>query len=357
MKTRLALLLSIAGLALAPASALAAGNFANAGLPGASTTNPIAGMRWGVYRGPLDGLYADWQTSHGVDKTLLAKEALQPLMYWFGSWNQDALAAQDAQQYIQSVTNGDPAVLTQMAIFRVDPWEHYACTTVPDPQQIASYKDWINNWAQGIGSSRVVMDLQPDLPFEDCAPDHSQITAQEVNYAAQVFGALPHTTVYLDAGASDWEGVPEIVSMLRESGVQYTRGFALGATHYDSIAHELVYGQQVVRALAAAGIPGMHFIINTVQNGKPFTVQQYGAEFKDQAVCASKTSSHCVTLGVPPTTDVTADATALGITAHQAQIAQQLCDGYLWFGRPWLFNQAGKYEPSRALGLAATTPF
>jgi endoglucanase len=357
MKLRLSLLFSLAALAVAPACAVAAGNFANAGLPGASTTNPIAGMKWGVYRGTLDDLYSDWQSSRGADKQLLAKEALEPLMYWFGSWNQDSLAGQVAKQYIQAQTKGNPAVLSQMAIFRADPWEGASCKQLPTAKQVANYKEWIDNWAKGIGNSRVVMDLQPDMPFLNCIPDRSQVPAQELKYAAKVFSALPHTTVYIDAGASDWQSVSSVVSLLREAGVQYTRGFALGATHYASTADELLYGRRVIRALAAQGVTGMHFIINTAQNGKPFTVQKDLAEFKDQNVCATKQSAHCVTLGIPPTTDVAADPTADGLTNNEAAIAEQFCDGYLWFGRPWLENQDHPYEPQRALDLAASTPF
>jgi endoglucanase len=357
MKIRLALLLSLGALMLTPCCALAAGNFANAGLPGASTTNPLAGMKWGVYRGSLDDLYSAWQSAHGADKTLLAKEALQPLMYWFGSWNQDALAGKVARQYIRAQTGGNPDVLSQMAVFRADPWEGASCKQLPTAEQVASYKDWINNWARGIDNSRVVMDLQPDMPFLNCTPDNSQVPAEELNYAAQVFSALPHTTVYIDAGASDWQSVSSIVSLLRESGVQYTRGFALGATHYASTADELLYGQQVVRGLAAQGVPGMHFIINTAQNGRPFTTQKYPAEFRSQAACATKRSAHCETLGIPPTTDVAENPAADGLNPREARIAAKLCDAYLWFGRPWLKNQAGQFDLSHALQMAATTPF
>lgn len=357
MKARLALLVSAAALALTPACALAAGNFANAGLPGASTTNPLAGMRWGVYRGSLDDLYSAWQSAHGKDKTLLAKEALQPLMYWFGSWDQDSLAGQVAQQYIQAQTGGNPSVLSQMAIFRADPWEGASCKELPTAEQVASYKDWVNNWARGIGDSRVAMDLQPDMPFLNCTPDHSQVPAEEINYAAQVFSALPHTTVYIDAGASDWQSVSSVVSLLRESGVQYTRGFALGATHYASIADELLYGRRVIRALAAEGITGMHFIINTAQNGRPFTVQNDLAEFQNAKPCATAQSTQCVTLGVPPTTDVAGNPTADGLNKQEAAIAEQFCDAYLWFGRPWLRKQDAPFELNQALQMAATTPF
>jgi endoglucanase len=358
MKLRLTLLLSAVALTLTPACAVAAGNFANAGLPGASATDPLAGMKMGIYRGTLDDLYSAWRSAHGAKKKLLAKEALRPLMYWFGAWNQDSLAGQVAQQYIHAQTNGNPAVLSQMAIFRADPWEGASCKEVPTAEEVASYKDWINNWAAGIANSRVAMDLQPDVPFLNCTPDHSQVPAEELHYAAQVFSALPHTTVYIDAGASDWQSVSSVVSLLREAGVQYTRGFALGATHHASTGDELLYGQRVVRALAAQGITGMHFIIDTAQNGRPFTTQSDPTEFKSGApYCATKESTKCVTLGIPPTTEVAANPKADGLNKRETAIAARLCDAYLWFGRPWLKDQAKQFEPKQALQLAATTPF
>ncbi|HTW11386.1 MAG TPA: glycoside hydrolase family 6 protein, partial [Solirubrobacteraceae bacterium] len=283
---------------------------------------------------------------------------LQPLMYWFGAWNPDPNAATAVSQYIRAQDGGNPNVLSQMAVFRLDPWEGAACKQLPTEAEVASYKSWVTEWAQGIGSSRVAMDLQPDLPFEDCIPDRSQIPAQEVNYAAQVFGALPHTTVYIDAGSADWDPVSEVVSFLRASGVQYTRGFALNATHYDSVLSELIFGQKIVRALAADGIPGMHFVINTATNGRPFSFQQVGAKVWDESpVCATKTSTKCVTLGVPPTTNVTADAKQLGLNPYWQGVAKRLCDAYLWIGRPWLNEQAAPFELQRAIQLGATTPF
>lgn len=356
MKLRFASLLVFFCLCAVPASASAA-HFANRGLRGASPTDPLAGMTWGVYHGTLDGIYSAWQSAQGEDKKLLAEEALQPLMFWFGAWNSNALAAQTARQYIEAQQDGNPNALVQMAIFRLNPWEALACETVPTEADVASYKQWVDNWARGIGDARVAMVLQPDLPFEDCAPEHSQIPAREVAYAARVFSALPRTTVYVDAGASDWQGVSSMAQMLVQSGVRYTRGFALGDTHYASTASELIYGQKLVRALGARGIRNMHFVINTAQNGRPFTYQRYTDEFKSAAPCATRSSTHCVTLGIPPTTEVAAHPAQDGLTPHEARIAARLCDAYLWFGRPWLIQQKGPFTPSLALQLAETTPY
>jgi hypothetical protein len=52
-------------LATIPASSW--GGTANAGLPGASKTNPLAGMQWGIYHGPIDGVYPAYQSAPWVD--------------------------------------------------------------------------------------------------------------------------------------------------------------------------------------------------------------------------------------------------------------------------------------------------
>ena len=198
--------------------------------------------------------------------------------------------------------------------------------------------------------------LQPDLPLALCAPHHSKIPLQLVSYAARVFNALPHTTVYIDVGAADWPTVGQAVALLRGAGIRSARGFALDATHYDSTERQIMFGQKIVRALAAAHIPGRHFVINTAQNGRPFTYQQYrGPDFNNAAACVSRTQRRCVALGIPPTTDVSNPR--WGLSAKARAIARRLGDAYLWVGRPWLDGQDEHFDVQRALALARTTPF
>jgi endoglucanase len=326
---------------------------ANAGAAAASQNNPLAGLRWGLYTSH-DEVYPAYLAARGEDRRLLGRIALQPRVRWFGAWYDDPEAA--AREYIRNSTGGDADVLSQLAVFRLDPWEGAACRSLPTAAQQASYRQWIDAFAAGIGSARVAMILQPDLPFEMCVPHHSQLPMRLVSYAAQVFSALPRTSVYIDAGAADWASVSNAVSMLRAAGVRYTRGFALNGTHYDSTAHEIMFGQKIARALAGAHIPGRHFVINTSDNGRPFTYQQYhGQSFDNAAVCQTGSSQRCVTLGIPPTTNVA--SAKWGLSARARRVASRLVDAYLWFGRPWLVNQAAPFDLQRSLQLARTTPF
>jgi endoglucanase len=260
-----------------------------------------------------------------------------------------------AKQYIDDSTGGNPNVLAQIAVFRVDPWEQGACGALPSASQQSSYRRWVDNFASGIGSSRVALILQPDLPFALCAPGHSLTQLALVAYAARRFNALPHTSVYIDAGAADWVSVGQAAWLLENAGVRHARGFALNDTHYDSTGNELAFGAKVSRALGAAGIPGRHFVINTSQNGAPFLYYKYHGSLANAPPCATKQSQACPTLGIPPTSQV-ADP-RWGLSPQNQAIARRLADGYLWVGRPWLDYGSYPFDLQRALGLARSTPF
>ncbi len=343
------------GVALSLLAPTAHAGVANAGLPHASPSNPLAGMKWGVYKGPnYNSIYPNYQQARGRNRQLLATIALRPLMYTFGAWFADSDAKSVAQDFIASSTHGNPAVLSQVAIFRLDPWEGAACPggswNAADQQ---SYRTWINNFAAGIGKARVALVLQPDLPFAMCAP--SPVPLELVNYAAQRFNALPHTTVYIDAGARYWPAFSQAVTMLERAGIRYARGFSLNTSEYDTTSSEIEYGAKLAQALAATGYPGKHIVISTAQNGAGFLNGQYPGNVNDPRVCRSRYDTLCVTLGIPPTTQVASPRWHL--SGADASLAFRYVDAYVWAGRPWLFGAASQFQLQRALGLASSTPF
>ena len=109
----------------------------------------------------------------------------------------------------------------------------------------AGYKAWIRGYAAGIGSARVALILQPDMPFAVCLS--SGVPEQLVSYAANVFSSLPHTTVYIDAGSYAWYQPALIAQMLQRSGIWHSRGFALDVTQYGSTTQELHWGVEINR--------------------------------------------------------------------------------------------------------------
>ena len=325
---------------------------ANRGVPGAPRSNPLAGLPWGVYRGQyFNSIYPDYQRASGRNRRLLAKIATRPLAFWFGSWFTDADARSAAANFIAGATGGDPNVLSQLVVFRLDPWEGGACPGGWNAANQRSYRTWIDNFAAGIGRSRVAIILQPDLAFSTCASSNAPLAL--VAYAARRFNSLPHATVYIDGGVHYWPSFGQAVSMLERAGVRGVRGFALNTSEFDTTGNEIEYGTRLVQALAAAGIPGRHFVINTAGNGHGFLNGQI-SDPSNPPVCHSRGQSLCVTLGIPPTTQVA--SSRWGLSGSDANLAYHYVDAYMWIDRPWLPG-AAQFDLGRALLLAGTTPF
>jgi hypothetical protein len=337
-------------LALVVAVAPAWAGTANGGLRNAPR-NPLAALRWGIYEGPIDSVWPAYVAAHGHNKELLAKIALQPRAVWDGAW--DSNPKQTAQETIRDSTQGNPNVLTQVAIFRLDPWE--TCSASWSSANQASYKAWIRGYAAGIGSARVALTLQPDLPFAECVS--SPVPEQLTSYAARVFNGLPHTSVYIDAGSYEWYRPGLMARMLEHSGIWHARGFALDVTQYGSTGQELRWGARINRALAAAGARGKHFVINTDENGTPYLAGQIrggGAASNYTPRCSYPSQRLCQRLGIPPTTQVTNRHWRL--SRANRRIAARQVDGYMWLGRPWMVN-AGPFSLRDALTLAANGAF
>lgn len=348
------IVLTTVGLAFGVLVPAAGAGVANRGLPHASRSNPLAGMQWGVYRGPFyNSIYPEYQRARGRNRQLLGKIALRPLMFTFGDWFSDSDAKSVARDFVAQSTQGNPAVLSQATIFRLDPWEGAACPNGSwNAANQQSYKTWVDNFAAGIGTARIALIIQPDLPFAECA--HSPVPLQLVNYAARKFNALPHATVYVDGGARYFPPFTQAVSMIEQAGVRYVRGFSLNTSEYDTTSSELEYGARLVQALAKAGIPGKHFVLNTAENGAGFLNGDYPGDANHPRVCSSPHDRLCVTLGIPPTTQVASPRWHL--SGADASLASRYVDAYVWAGRPWL-GDSGQLEFQRALGLAASTPF
>lgn len=321
-------------------------------------TNPLAGRTWGVYTGNGDQSWAPYLKARGKKKKLLAKIALAPKAKWYGQWIPARTIESTVRDHIRIAQAGDPEALVQLTVFRLKPWEEEACKRLPTAREQRDYKKWVDRFARGVGSAHAAIVLQPDGPFALCAPGGSQLPSQLVGYAAHVFSALPNASVYIDAGASDWlrNDPAKALQLLLPAGIDVARGFALNSTHYASTSAEIAFGTAVVQALAAAGVPDKHFVVNTAANGAPFNGYDYrGPNFDNAETCKAKGQTACVTLGIPPTYDVANPA--WGLSPTDAANAAAYVDGYLWIGRPWLYMQADPFDLKRALAVARTTPY
>ncbi len=148
------------------------------------------------------------------------------------------------------------------------------------PAQQQAYHDFIQGFAQGIGSYPAVLFLEEDaLITTPCLNGQGLATRMaELNDAINVLtSTCPHLVIYLDAGAADALHARVAASLLLRAGVSKIEGFFLNSTHYDWTRREIRYGEQISRMTG-----GRHFVINTGDAGqgplRPRNIVRQGLE-------------------------------------------------------------------------------
>lgn len=323
-------------------------------------------------------------------KAALARVAKTPKARWFancGSCNVSGVRRSVAS-YVADAQRGNPDALVQLAIFGLWPDGEVRNGRRPAMSwSMARYRGWIRQIAAGIGSARVAIVLEPDLAISAnhgndgrTMPDPTprkrmRMAAWSAKYLSRT---LRRESIYIDAGSADWLYVDEAVRLLTASGIRHVRGFALGATHYDSVSDNVAFAAKVSAALARRGIRGKHAVIDTADNGTPFTWQQWNArwgarfratgnlyyQFDNTPTCRSRKERVCQTLGHRPTWKVLGkEAGKLGLSRRHPGLrsdARRVVDGYLWFGRGWRWMQQGGNDAQtkgRTVRMATHTRF
>ena len=148
------------------------------------------------------------------------------------------------------------------------PFRDCALYSAGGATSVADYEAWIDAVAAGIGAEDAVVLLEPDglgvIPWntdingnpEWCQPaDVDPATAVTeryamMNYAVDVFAALPSTAVYLDGTNSAWLGVGDNADRLTKAGVAKADGFFLNVSNYQYTENAVQYGTWVSQCLA-----------------------------------------------------------------------------------------------------------
>jgi endoglucanase len=348
-----------ASTAAAPAPARPATTVQAAPSSAGTYQNPVAVHPWGIYRGGSDGLWPAYQRATGRAKKLLGRMALQPHVRWYTSFVGTRDIADKIRTDIAQEQDGNRNVVVWMATFRLWPHSEAARMRPLSSADVAAYKAWVRQATRGIGSSRVALVLEPDLPVA-VRSWKPAVRLGMVNYAARLFGALPNATVYLDGGSADWLTVQDDASMLVRAGIRYVHGFTVGSTHHPSAAAEIRYARQVAIKLAKAGYPGKHFVVDTSDNGHGYTYAQFFAVhphgvYNDPPACQTDSQRACISLGIPPTSDVTNAKWQL--PSRLKTTLRRRCDAFMWIARPWMGDNGHAFNRAKALDVARTSPY
>ncbi len=125
-------------------------------------------------------------------------------------------------------------------------------------QSDADYRTWVAALARGLGRSKSVVILEPDalanLP-SDCGPTSdptgtiSAARIADINDAVDVLEAQPGTSVYLDAGHSQWHSVGDMAARLIQAGVARSQGFFLNVSNFQRTAEIDQYGTWISKCI------------------------------------------------------------------------------------------------------------
>jgi endoglucanase len=300
--------------------------------------NPLVGERFFVDHSTWAWRQYEWYRRRGRSGSAaqIWKLASRPQFRWFGRW--DRPLGTRLRDYIgRAQQQGEVPLITVLRHQKRGCGGYDAGGAAED----ARTRRWYRAFARDVGSARVVIAFEPDsLGTLDClVSSRRQAMLDLLRYGVDLLAALPNATVYLEAGASDWEAAERTARQLRYIGIDKVRGFMLNATHMDWTGNNILHGLKISRLTG-----GKHFIVNTSSNGRgPVHHWQVvsGRRRRINVWCNPPGRG----LGPAPTTT----------TARPEKV-----DAYMWIGRPGYSHGAcnggpmpvGKWWPAHALMYA-----
>ena len=231
-----------------------------------SLPNPLLGLRFFVDR--MEPAYGDWAkyTRRGQKgrAKLIWRLAREPRFRWFGRFTRPQMVKK-VRGNLARVQCDQPGTVPQMMVMRHQGIKCSSSYLGGGAAEDKRTRDWYDDFARAIGSSRVVIGFEPDsLGTLDClALSRRGARLRTLRYGVDVLSKLPNATIYLEAGASDWEPAKRTAKQLRFIGISKVRGFMLNVTHHDWTRANIQHGLDISRRVG-----GKPFVINTSYNGR-----------------------------------------------------------------------------------------
>lgn len=225
-----------------------------------NSVNPILGAS--LYVNPFSNARktADsWRASRPDDATQMDKIATQSAASWLGNWNTNIQADANSQTTAITGTGATP-VFVAYNIPQRD------CGGLSGGGGVGAdaYRTWIEGLANGIGSRKAVVILEPDaLAAMGCLSSADQQSRLDLlKYAVSTLRAKGQIFVYLDAGHPGWQSASTMADRLIKAGVDIASGFSLNVSNFLYTSNNISYGESI-----SSLVSGKHFVIDTGRNG------------------------------------------------------------------------------------------
>jgi endoglucanase len=298
--------------------------------------NPLRGLRW--YVDPVEPAYRSYRTfvrkGRRHSASLMWRVAREPRFRWFGRW--DNPVRRRVRNYLRCAAAVQPGAVPLMVVMRHQGKGCGGGYSGGGPGEDRRTRAWYRSFARAVGGARVVIGFEPDSlgTIECLTANRRKDRLKLLRYGVDVLSRLPRATIYLEAGASDWEPARRTAKQLRTIGISKVRGFMLNVTHHDWTRRNILHGLAISRRVG-----GKHFIVNTSFNGRgPIHIRRGGRRLNIWCNPPGRG------LGISPTT----------ATGHR------LVDAYMWLNRPGYSAggcnggpmPVGSWWPERALMYA-----
>jgi endoglucanase len=228
--------------------------------------NPLVGTKWFVDR--MEPAYMQWarwkRQGDNANADTIWRLAREPRFRWFGRFTRPHMQKK-VRGFLDRVQCDQPGAVPLMVVMR---HQGRSCAGGYKAGGLAEDRrtmKWYEDFAQAIGDERVVIAFEPDsLGTIDCLiPSRRDDRLRMLRHGVEVLSRLPNATIYLEAGASDWEPAARTAKQLKAIGIHLVRGFMLNVTHHDWTRNNIRHGLDISRRVG-----GKHFIINTSYNGR-----------------------------------------------------------------------------------------
>jgi endoglucanase len=194
----------------------------------------------------------------------------------------------------------------------------------------ASYLEFIESFAQGVGALAPIVIFEPDaLPHStEMAPAEAQWRYDLMQQALAILTERTNALVYVDIGHSNWLDPETAGKLLNTVNNSKVRGFSVNVSNFRTTTESVKWAERVAEYANCN-----HYVVDTSRNGNG----PYGNEWCNPPGRA---------IGQAPTTDT----------------GQALCDAYLWIkipgesdGRKNNGPRAGRFWPVYAEQLVLNT--
>jgi endoglucanase len=228
--------------------------------------NPLVGTKWFVDR--MEPAYMDWarwmRQGEASKAETIWRLAREPRFRWFGRFTRPHMQKR-VRGFLDRVQCDQPGAVPLMVVMRHQGRScdgRYLGGGLAEDRRTMK---WYDQFAEAIADARVVIAFEPDsLGTVDClAPHRRDDRLRMLRHGVDVLSRLPNATIYLEAGASDWEPARRTAKQLRAIGIHKARGFMLNVTHHDWTRNNVRHGVEISRLTG-----GKHFIVSTSYNGR-----------------------------------------------------------------------------------------